>query len=145
VSAQRHIRFFFYVHRQRGSQSWYGQFSDAGPSAAAFAPGRQRRWEGWDDAGGPPRKLAALYAEYPAGDETHTEITERSTDISVTASHPMRVTFDLEGNGYSKYGEFIEPPATPTWWIVPYEYRSREPATKKKNRGQKEWSYSRAA
>ena len=37
---------------------------EAGPRAAAFAPGAVAEWEGWDDAAVAPEKLGALFARY---------------------------------------------------------------------------------
>ncbi len=38
------------------------QIREAGPRAAAFAPGSPAEWEGWDDAAVAPEKLALICA-----------------------------------------------------------------------------------
>ena len=81
---------------------------EAGPRAAAFAPGAVAEWEGWDDAAVAPEKLG----QYLRG------IRKLMDEYSYHGSFyghfghgciHMRVSFDLESeNGIRKYGEFVE-------------------------------------
>jgi FAD/FMN-containing dehydrogenase/Fe-S oxidoreductase len=84
------------------------QIREAGPRAAAFAPGAPPQWDGWDDAAVAPEKLGpylrdlrALLSEfnYQAAFYGH---------FGHGCIH-MRVSFDLESeNGVRTYGKFID-------------------------------------
>jgi FAD/FMN-containing dehydrogenase/Fe-S oxidoreductase len=84
------------------------QIREAGPRAAAFAPGAPPQWDGWDDAAVAPEKLGpylrdlrALLSEfnYQAAFYGH---------FGHGCIH-MRVSFDLESeNGIRTYGKFID-------------------------------------
>jgi FAD/FMN-containing dehydrogenase/Fe-S oxidoreductase len=84
------------------------QIREAGPRAAAFAPGAAPQWDGWDDSAVAPEKLGAYLRELRALlDEFHYE--------SAFYGHfghgcvHMRVSFDLQSEiGIRKYREFIE-------------------------------------
>jgi Fe-S oxidoreductase len=84
------------------------QIREAGPRAAAFAPGAPADWEGWDDSAVAPEKLGGYLRDirrlmneyqYRGGFYGH---------FGHGCVH-MRVTFDLESEtGIRHYGEFIE-------------------------------------
>ena len=84
------------------------QIREAGPRAAAFAPGAPPEWEGWDDAAVAPEKLGG----YLRG------IRKLLDEYSYKASFyghfghgciHMRVSFDLlSEQGIRNYGEFVE-------------------------------------
>jgi FAD/FMN-containing dehydrogenase/Fe-S oxidoreductase len=84
------------------------QIREAGPRAAAYAPGAAPQWDGWDDSAVAPEKLGAYLRDLRALlDEFHYE--------SAFYGHfghgcvHMRVSFDLQSeNGIRKYSEFIE-------------------------------------
>jgi FAD/FMN-containing dehydrogenase/Fe-S oxidoreductase len=81
---------------------------EAGPRAAAFAPGAPAEWEGWDDAAVPPEKLGGYLRDIR---KLMNEYQYRGAfygHFGHGCVH-MRVTFDLESEkGIRKYGEFIE-------------------------------------
>ena len=84
------------------------QIREAGPRAAAFAPGAPPEWEGWDDAAVAPEKL---------GDYLR-NIRKLLNEYDYKASFyghfghgciHMRVSFDLLSEpGIRNYGEFVE-------------------------------------
>jgi FAD/FMN-containing dehydrogenase/Fe-S oxidoreductase len=84
------------------------QIREAGPRAAAFAPGAAAEWEGWDDAAVAPEKLGAYLREIR---KLMNEYEYRGAfygHFGHGCVH-MRVTFDLESEvGVRKYGEFVE-------------------------------------
>jgi FAD/FMN-containing dehydrogenase/Fe-S oxidoreductase len=84
------------------------QIREAGPRAAAFAPGAPAEWEGWDDAAVPPEKLGAYLRDIR---KLMNEFSYRGAfygHFGHGCIH-MRVSFDLESeNGIRKYGEFVE-------------------------------------
>ena len=81
---------------------------EAGPRAAAFAPGSPHEWEGWDDAAVAPEKLGAYLRD----------IRKLMNEYSYRGSFyghfghgciHMRVSFDLvTEKGVRNYGEFVE-------------------------------------
>jgi FAD/FMN-containing dehydrogenase/Fe-S oxidoreductase len=81
---------------------------EAGPRAAAFAPGAVAEWEGWDDAAVAPEKLGGYLRD----------IRKLMNDFNYRGSFyghfghgciHMRVSFDLQSeNGIRKYAEFID-------------------------------------
>src|SRR6266404_3292041 len=81
---------------------------EAGPRAAAFAPGAVPEWEGWDDAAVAPEKLG------PYLRDLRRLLNEYSYDAAYYGHFGhgcihMRVSFDLQSeNGIRKYAEFIE-------------------------------------
>jgi FAD/FMN-containing dehydrogenase/Fe-S oxidoreductase len=83
------------------------QIREAGPRAAAFAPGAPAEWEGWDDAAVAPEKLGSylrdirkLMNEYDYRGAFYGHFGDGCVH--------MRVSFDLESeNGIRKYSEFI--------------------------------------
>ncbi len=81
---------------------------EAGPRAAATAPGAPLEWEGWDDAAVAPEKLGAYLRDLRALlDEYHYQ-TGFYGHFGHGCIH-MRVNFDLEtGPGIRKYAEFID-------------------------------------
>jgi FAD/FMN-containing dehydrogenase/Fe-S oxidoreductase len=81
---------------------------EAGPRAAAFAPGAVPEWEGWDDAAVAPEKLGAYLRDLRRlMDEYHYHGSFYG-HFGHGCIH-MRVSFDLQSeNGIRKYGEFIE-------------------------------------
>ena len=84
------------------------QIREAGPRAAAFAPGAPAEWEGWDDAAVAPEKLGAYLRDIR---KLMNEYNYRGAfygHFGHGCVH-MRVSFDLESeNGIRKYAEFIE-------------------------------------
>ena len=80
---------------------------EAGPRAAATAPGAPLEWEGWDDASVAPEKLGAYLRDLRALlDEFHYQ-TGFYGHFGHGCIH-MRVNFDLETEpGIRKYGEFV--------------------------------------
>jgi FAD/FMN-containing dehydrogenase/Fe-S oxidoreductase len=84
------------------------QIREAGPRAAAFAPGAPAEWEGWDDAAVAPEKLGAYLRDIR---KLMNEYEYRGAfygHFGHGCVH-MRVSFDLESeNGIRKYSEFIE-------------------------------------
>ena len=84
------------------------QIREAGPRAAAFAPGAPAEWEGWDDAAVAPEKLGGYLRDVR---KLMNEYEYRGAfygHFGHGCVH-MRVSFDLESEkGIRKYGEFIE-------------------------------------
>ena len=84
------------------------QIREAGPRAAAFAPGAPVEWEGWDDAAVAPEKLGGYLRDIR---KLMNEYGYRGAfygHFGHGCVH-MRVTFDLESEaGIRKYGEFVE-------------------------------------
>ncbi len=83
------------------------QIREAGPRAAAFAPGAPAEWEGWDDAAVAPEKLGGYLRDIR---KLMNEYGYRGAfygHFGHGCVH-MRVTFDLQSeNGVRKYSEFI--------------------------------------
>jgi FAD/FMN-containing dehydrogenase/Fe-S oxidoreductase len=81
---------------------------EAGPRAAAAAPGAPPEWEGWDDAAVPPEKLGNYLRDIRALlDEFHYH-TSFYGHFGHGCIH-MRVSFDLQSeNGIRNYQEFVE-------------------------------------
>jgi FAD/FMN-containing dehydrogenase/Fe-S oxidoreductase len=81
---------------------------EAGPRAAAFAPGAVAEWEGWDDAAVAPEKLGGYLRDIR---KLMNEFNYRGSfygHFGHGCIH-MRVSFDLQSeNGIRKYGEFID-------------------------------------
>src|SRR4030081_1553762 len=81
---------------------------EAGPRAAAFAPGAALDWEGWDDAAVAPEKLGAYLRDLR---KLMNEYEYRGTfygHFGHGCIH-MRVNFDLQTEiGIRKYSQFIE-------------------------------------
>ena len=84
------------------------QIREAGPRAAAFAPGAPAEWEGWDDAAVAPEKLGGYLRDIR---KLMNEYEYRGAfygHFGHGCVH-MRVSFDLESEkGIRKYGEFIQ-------------------------------------
>src|SRR5713226_8283881 len=84
------------------------QIREAGPRAAAFAPGAPAEWEGWDDAAVAPEKLGGYLRDIR---KLMNEYDYRGAfygHFGHGCVH-MRVSFDLESeNGVRKYSEFID-------------------------------------
>ena len=84
------------------------QIREAGPRAAAFAPGAPAEWEGWDDSAVAPEKLGnylrdirGLLNEYQYRGAFYGHFGQGCIH--------MRVSFDLESeSGIRKYAEFID-------------------------------------
>jgi len=81
---------------------------EAGPRAAATAPGAPLEWEGWDDAAVAPERLGPYLRDLRALlDEYHYQ-TGFYGHFGHGCIH-MRVNFDLESEeGIRKYAEFID-------------------------------------
>jgi FAD/FMN-containing dehydrogenase/Fe-S oxidoreductase len=81
---------------------------EAGPRAAAAAPGSPPEWEGWDDAAVPPEKLGNYLRDIrKLLDEYHYH-TSFYGHFGHGCIH-MRVSFDLQSeNGIRNYMEFVE-------------------------------------
>jgi FAD/FMN-containing dehydrogenase/Fe-S oxidoreductase len=81
---------------------------EAGPRAAAFAPGAVAEWEGWDDAAVAPEKLGGYLRDIR---KLMNEFNYRGSfygHFGHGCIH-MRVSFDLQSeNGIRKYGDFID-------------------------------------
>jgi FAD/FMN-containing dehydrogenase/Fe-S oxidoreductase len=84
------------------------QIREAGPRAAAFAPGAPAEWEGWDDAAVAPEKMGAYLRDIRALMNEYQYRGAFYGHFGHGCVH-MRVSFDLESEkGIRKYGEFIE-------------------------------------
>jgi FAD/FMN-containing dehydrogenase/Fe-S oxidoreductase len=84
------------------------QIREAGPRAAAFAPGAPAEWEGWDDSAVPPEKLGGYLRDIRALMNEYQYRGAFYGHFGHGCVH-MRVTFDLESEtGIRQYGEFIE-------------------------------------
>jgi FAD/FMN-containing dehydrogenase/Fe-S oxidoreductase len=83
------------------------QIREAGPRAAAFAPGVPAEWEGWDDAAVAPEKLGGYLRDIR---KLMNEYNYRGAfygHFGHGCIH-MRVSFDLESEkGIRNYGEFV--------------------------------------
>jgi FAD/FMN-containing dehydrogenase/Fe-S oxidoreductase len=84
------------------------QIREAGPRAAAFAPGAPPTYEGWDDAAVAPEKLGGYLRDIRKLLNEYGYIAAFYGHFGHGCIH-MRVSFDLltEG-GIRKYGEFVE-------------------------------------
>jgi FAD/FMN-containing dehydrogenase/Fe-S oxidoreductase len=81
---------------------------EAGPRAAATAPGAPLEWEGWDDAAVAPEKLGAYLRDLRALLDEYEYQTGFYGHFGHGCIH-MRVNFDLETDpGIRKYGEFVD-------------------------------------
>lgn len=81
---------------------------EAGPRAAAFAPGVPLEWEGWDDAAVPPEKLGSYLRDIRKLMDEYRYRGAFYGHFGHGCVH-MRVSFDLETEkGIRTYGEFIE-------------------------------------
>ncbi|MCU1240548.1 MAG: D-lactate dehydrogenase (cytochrome) [Candidatus Acidoferrum typicum] len=84
------------------------QIREAGPRAAAFAPGAPAEWEGWDDAAVPPEKLGGYLRDIRTLMNEYQYRGAFYGHFGHGCVH-MRVTFDLESEtGIRKYAEFID-------------------------------------
>src|SRR6202047_1450905 len=84
------------------------QIREAGPRAAAFAPGAPAEWEGWDDAAVAPEKLGAYLRDIRTLMNEYRYRGAFYGHFGHGCVH-MRVSFDLESeNGIRKYAEFID-------------------------------------
>jgi len=84
------------------------QIREAGPRAAAFAPGAPAEWEGWDDSAVAPEKLGSYLRDVRGLLNEYKYRGAFYGHFGHGCVH-MRVTFDLESEpGVRKYGEFIE-------------------------------------
>jgi FAD/FMN-containing dehydrogenase/Fe-S oxidoreductase len=81
---------------------------EAGPRAAAAAPGAPLEWEGWDDASVAPEKLGSYLRELRALLDEYQYQTGFYGHFGHGCIH-MRVNFDLETEaGIRKYAEFVD-------------------------------------
>jgi FAD/FMN-containing dehydrogenase/Fe-S oxidoreductase len=81
---------------------------EAGPRAAAFAPGAPPEWEGWDDAAVAPEKLGAYLRDIRKLMNEYDYEGAFYGHFGHGCIH-MRVSFDLESEkGVRNYGEFVE-------------------------------------
>ena len=81
---------------------------EAGPRAAAFAPGAVPEWEGWDDAAVAPEKLGGYLRDIRKLMDEYSYRGSFYGHFGHGCIH-MRVSFDLQSeNGIRKYAEFIE-------------------------------------
>jgi FAD/FMN-containing dehydrogenase/Fe-S oxidoreductase len=84
------------------------QIREAGPRAAAFAPGASAEWEGWDDSAVAPEKLGGYLRDIRRLMDEYQYRGAFYGHFGHGCVH-MRVTFDLESEaGIRHYGEFIE-------------------------------------
>ncbi len=80
---------------------------EAGPRAAATAPGAPLEWEGWDDAAVAPERLGAYLRDLRKLLDDYQYRTAFYGHFGHGCIH-MRVNFDLETeSGIRKYGEFV--------------------------------------
>src|SRR6202790_3217961 len=81
---------------------------EAGPRAAAAAPGSPPEWEGWDDAAVPPEKLGNYLRDIRKLLDEYGYHTSFYGHFGHGCIH-MRVSFDLQSeNGIRNYMEFVE-------------------------------------
>ena len=81
---------------------------EAGPRAAAFAPGAAPQWEGWDDAAVAPEKLGGYLRDIRALMDEYGYQGSFYGHFGHGCIH-MRVSFDLlSETGVRKYGDFVE-------------------------------------
>jgi FAD/FMN-containing dehydrogenase/Fe-S oxidoreductase len=81
---------------------------EAGPRAAAFAPGAQPEWEGWDDAAVAPEKLGAYLRDIRKLMDEYNYRGSYYGHFGHGCIH-MRINFDLTSElGIRKYGEFVD-------------------------------------
>jgi FAD/FMN-containing dehydrogenase/Fe-S oxidoreductase len=81
---------------------------EAGPRAAAAAPGSPPEWEGWDDAAVPPEKLGNYLRDIRKLLDEYKYHTSFYGHFGHGCIH-MRVSFDLQSeNGIRNYMEFVE-------------------------------------
>ena len=81
---------------------------EAGPRAAAFAPGAVPEWEGWDDAAVAPEKLGGYLRDIRKLMDEYNYRGAFYGHFGHGCIH-MRINFDLQGeNGIRKYAEFID-------------------------------------
>jgi FAD/FMN-containing dehydrogenase/Fe-S oxidoreductase len=81
---------------------------EAGPRAAAAAPGAPLEWEGWDDSAVAPEKLGAYLRDLRRLLDEYQYRTAFYGHFGHGCIH-MRVSFDLfTEDGIRKYGEFVE-------------------------------------
>jgi FAD/FMN-containing dehydrogenase/Fe-S oxidoreductase len=84
------------------------QIREAGPRAAAFAPGAQAEWEGWDDSAVAPEKLGGYLRDIRKLMDEFGYQGAFYGHFGHGCIH-MRLTFDLlTEDGIRKYAEFIE-------------------------------------
>ena len=84
------------------------QIREAGPRAAAFAPGVPAEWEGWDDSAVAPEKLGGYLRDIRRLLNEYHYRGAFYGHFGHGCVH-MRITFDLESEaGIHQYGEFIE-------------------------------------
>jgi FAD/FMN-containing dehydrogenase/Fe-S oxidoreductase len=92
--------------QQEARHVWH--LREAGPRAAAFAPGAVPEWEGWDDAAVAPEKLGAYLRGIRALMNEYNYRGSFYGHFGHGCVH-MRVSFDLQSEqGIRNYGEFIE-------------------------------------
>jgi FAD/FMN-containing dehydrogenase/Fe-S oxidoreductase len=81
---------------------------EAGPRAAAFAPGAVPEWEGWDDAAVTPEKLGGYLRDIRKLMDEYSYRGSFYGHFGHGCIH-MRVSFDLQSeDGIRKYAEFID-------------------------------------
>jgi FAD/FMN-containing dehydrogenase/Fe-S oxidoreductase len=81
---------------------------EAGPRAAAAAPGAPPEWEGWDDAAVAPEKLGGYLRDIRKLLDEYNYHAAFYGHFGHGCIH-MRVSFDLESeSGIRNYGEFVE-------------------------------------
>jgi FAD/FMN-containing dehydrogenase/Fe-S oxidoreductase len=81
---------------------------EAGPRAAAFAPGAQPSWEGWDDAAVAPEKLGGYLRDIRKLMDEYKYQGSFYGHFGHGCIH-MRVTFDLQSEtGIRNYAEFVD-------------------------------------
>jgi FAD/FMN-containing dehydrogenase/Fe-S oxidoreductase len=81
---------------------------EAGPRAAAFAPGAVPEWEGWDDAAVAPEKLGGYLRDIRKLMDEYSYRGSFYGHFGHGCIH-MRVSFDLQSeDGIRKYAEFID-------------------------------------
>ena len=103
VSAPPSIRLY-----SAGEAKAVWQIREAGPRAAAFAPGAPPEWEGWDDSAVAPEKLGGYLRDVRGLMNRYQYRGAFYGHFGHGCVH-MRVTFDLGSEtGIRHYGEFIE-------------------------------------
>jgi FAD/FMN-containing dehydrogenase/Fe-S oxidoreductase len=92
--------------KEEAKKVW--RLREAGPRAAAFAPGARPTWEGWDDAAVAPEKLGAYLREIRKLINEYGYEGAFYGHFGHGCIH-MRLSFDLQSEtGIRKYAEFVD-------------------------------------
>ena len=104
-SSSRTLRLRAFTPPRNQNTIW--QIGEAGPRAAAFAPGAPAEWEGWDDAAIAPEKLGVYLRDIRKLMDEYGYRGAFYGHFGHGCIH-MRVSFDLESeSGIRNYSEFV--------------------------------------